>query len=103
MRKGIRRSDRVYVRIPILIRGIDNDGTTFSEKGVITALSKHGAAVELPRTLQIGIGVTIDTAQSHRFEATVIWIGSVMSKTAGQFGVDCSGLADALGFHFPPS
>lgn len=98
----MRRSDRVFVRIPVLVRGIDDTGATFAEKVSIVAISKHGAAIELPRPMEIGMGVTIDTAQSLRFEATIVWIGSVASKTAGQVGVECSGLADSLGFHFPP-
>ncbi|MBI1748028.1 MAG: PilZ domain-containing protein [Acidobacteria bacterium] len=101
MKKGLRRSERVYVRIPILIRGIDGNGLTFSEKASILALSKHGAAVEFNRLLDLGMGLTIDTANAKRFEATVVWVGNAMSKTTGQVGIECNGLSDSLGFHFP--
>lgn len=101
MTKGIRRSDRVHVRIPILIRGIDTDGLTFSEKGAIITVSKHGAAIELGRPLSVGTPITIHTAHSLEFEAVVVWIGTASSKTIGQAGIECAGLADSLGFHFP--
>src|SRR5262249_40316603 len=101
MNKGIRRSDRVYVRIPVLIRGIDMSGATFSEKGAIIAVSKHGAAVELKRLVDVGMAITIDTSQALCFEATVVWIGSTLSRTEGQVGIECHGLADSLGFYFP--
>src|SRR5713101_7993118 len=103
MKKGIRRSDRVYVRIPVLIRGVDANGMSYAEKGSIVALSMHGAAVEIGRPLDMGMAVTMDTAQSLRFEAVVVWIGNDMSKTGGQYGVECMGLSDSLGFHFPPA
>ena len=87
----------------MLVRGVDSNGETFAEKGSIVAISKHGAAIELNRSMETGMTVTLDTAQSLRFEATVVWVGSAATKTIGQIGVECAGLADSLGFHFPPA
>lgn len=88
--------------MPVLIRGIDLNGHTFSEKAAILAVSKHGAAIELGRPLRVGMPLTIDTAQSLHFNATIVWVGTTANKTAGQVGVECNGLAASLGFHFPP-
>jgi hypothetical protein len=102
MKKGIRRSDRVYVRITVTLNGKDSKGNPFEEKSTIIALSRHGACIETNLPLHEGSILTIDTPQGMRFEASIIWVGNEAAKTAGQVGIECTGLADALGFHFPP-
>ena len=40
-------------------------------------------------------------AAMAEFKGNVVWVGSEASKSEGQAGVQCRGLAQSLGFQFP--
>jgi hypothetical protein len=97
----VRKSSRVFVQLPIRVRGTRADGTAFDDWTSIISLSKHGACILCPQALEVGTRLLLDIASGRGFEGNVVWVGSEASHSEGQIGVKCRGLAQSLGFHFP--
>ncbi len=95
----VRRSSRVNVSIPVTLRTGGKNGT--EEQATIITLSKYGACVLANVNSEVGNIVFIRTQKGLEFKASVAWVGNELSKTRGQIGIKCRGLAQALGFNFP--
>lgn len=104
-RKGtappVRKSARVWVQVPVQIRGTRGDGPAFEEATRIVTLSKHGACLQSGQSLDVGARLFIQTPRGREFKGNVVWVGSEASNSLGQVGVQCRGLAQELGFQFP--
>ena len=104
-RKGtappVRKSARVSVQVPVLVRGTLSEGPAFEEATRIVTLSKHGACLESSHALHVGAMLLIATPRGREFRGNVVWVGSEASRSLGQVGVQCRGLAQELGFQFP--
>ncbi len=97
----VRKSSRVFVQLPIRVRGTRADGPAFDEWTTVISLSKHGACILCGQVLEVGTRVLLDIASGRAFEGNVVWVGTGASHSQGQIGVQCRGLAQSLGFHFP--
>jgi hypothetical protein len=97
----VRKSARVFVQVPIRLRGAHSDGPAFDEQTSIITLSKHGACVLSGYALEPGMKLLLETPRGGEFKGNVVWVGSEASRSAGQVGVQCRGLAQWLGFQFP--
>jgi hypothetical protein len=97
----VRKSARVCVEVPIRVRGARTDGPSFEEQASIVTLSKHGACIVSSNSLDVGMKLLLETARGHAFKGNVVWVGSAASRSEGQVGVQCRGLAQSLGFQFP--
>jgi hypothetical protein len=97
----LRKSARVTVGLPIRVRGARPDGGAFDEATSLVTLSTHGACVLCAHVLEVGTRLRLETAGGHEFLGNVVWVGSKASRSAGQVGVQCRGLAQSLGFRFP--
>jgi len=97
----LRKSARVTIELPIRVRGARPDGDAFDEATSLVTLSKHGACILSSQALEIGTRLRLETARGREFLGNVVWVGSRDSRSAGQVGVQCRGLAQSLGFRFP--
>jgi hypothetical protein len=97
----VRKSARVFVQVPIRLRGSRSDGPAFDEQTSIITLSKHGACLLSGYALEPGMKLLLETPRGGEFKGNVVWVGSEASRSAGQVGVQCRGLAQWLGFQFP--
>ena len=97
----LRKSARVFVEVPIRVRGAQANGDTFDEQTSIVTLSKHGACLLSKRSLEVGMKLLLETARGLLFKSNVVWVGAGATNNAGQVGVQCRGLAQSLGFQFP--
>jgi hypothetical protein len=97
----VRKSARVFVEVPIRVRGARTNGPAFDERTSIVSLSKHGACLVSGFALDVGMKLLIETASGREFKSNVVWVGSEASRSGGQAGVQCRGLAQSLGFQFP--
>ena len=97
----VRKSARVCVEVPIRLRGARTNGPSFEEQASIVTLSKHGACLVSTHNLDVGMKLLLETARGHAFKGNVVWVGSAASRSGGQVGVQCRGLAQSLGFQFP--
>jgi hypothetical protein len=104
-RKGtappVRKSARVWVQVPVRVRGTRADGPAFDERTRIVTLSKHGACLVSGYAVDVGTKLLIETPRGREFKGNVVWVGSAASRSEGQVGVQCRGLAQELGFQFP--
>ena len=94
------KSSRVIVNIPVTLMGTEL-GESFEESATIVTLAKHGARIKTDRKLDIDATVFLHTSNGAEFEARVAWVGTAASRTEGEVGIQCRGLALALGFNFP--
>jgi hypothetical protein len=97
----VRKSARVFVQVPIRVRGARTHGPAFDERTSIIALSKHGVCLLCGYTLDVGMKLLLETPRGREFKGNVVWVGSEASRSGGQVGVQCRGLAQSLGFQFP--
>jgi hypothetical protein len=105
-RKGLggpplRKSTRVFIEVPVRVRGARTNGPAFDESTRIVTLSKHGACLVSGYVLQVGMKLRLETSAGREFLSNVVWVGSEASRSGGQVGVQCRGLAQSLGFQFP--
>jgi hypothetical protein len=43
----------------------------------------------------------VETPSGREFKSSIVWVGDAVSRSLGQVGIQCRGLAQALGFRFP--
>ena len=95
-----RKSARVSINVNVTLKaGAQADG--FEESTSLITLSKHGACVLTDRPLERGARVFVTTPAGLEFQGNVVWVGTVAGRGGGQVGIQCRGLAQALGFDFP--
>jgi len=97
----VRKSARVFIQVPIRVRGVPTHGPAFDERTSIITLSKHGACLLSGYALDVGMKLLLETPRGREFKGNVVWVGSEASRSGGQVGVQCRGLAQSLGFQFP--
>jgi hypothetical protein len=97
----VRKSARVFVEVPIRVRGARPDGPAFDERTSIVTLSKHGACLVTGYSVDVGMKLLLETPRGLEFRSNVVWVGTEASGSRGQVGVQCRGLAQSLGFQFP--
>ena len=96
----LRKSSRVCVNIPVALWPYEEQATGFEDASIVT-LSKYGACIETRQRLAIGTRVGLATRSGLTFKGNVVWLGGAASGSRAQAGVQCRGLAHALGFQFP--
>ncbi len=97
----VRKSARVSVNVPVHVRGMRGGEPPFEEAARIVTLSKHGACLALDHGCETGMKITVETRAGREFRGSVVWIGSAATRSEGQVGLRCRGLAQSLGFQFP--
>jgi len=60
-----RRSERVLLRIPIEVKGIDEGGKAFKEVSTTLVINRGGARISLKRTLRVDARITITNLQTQ--------------------------------------
>src|SRR5262245_11878207 len=97
----LRRSSRVAVEVPVLVRATPLTGGDFTERTSIITLSKHGACLRTRYAVDVGMKLLVETPSGREFKSSIVWVGDSVSRSLGQVGIQCRGLAQALGFRFP--
>jgi hypothetical protein len=95
-----RKSARVSINVHVTLRAGAEAGD-FEDSTSLITLSKHGACVLTDRPLERGARVFVTTPAGLEFQGNVVWVGTVAGRGGGQVGIQCRGLAQALGFDFP--
>jgi hypothetical protein len=57
--------------------------------------------VLVSRPIDIGAKLLVETPAGAEFRTSVVWVGTDASRRESQVGIQCRGLAQSLGFHFP--
>jgi hypothetical protein len=99
--RPMRKSSRVSISVPIRVRATHPGGGDFDEDTSIITLSKHGACILTRNPVDVGMKLFLETASGLEFKSSVVWVGDAASRSDGQVGLQCRGLAQALGFQFP--
>src|SRR5262245_22534693 len=97
----LRKSSRVSINLPVRVRAMRPDGAELDEPGRIITLSKHGACLLVSGRMDVGTKLLLQVPSGREFKSAIGWQGDGMSRSDGQVGVQCRGLAQSLGFQFP--
>jgi hypothetical protein len=97
----LRKSARVSINVPIKLRAAQPDGEAFDESTSIITLSKHGACLLTSHPVGVGTKLYLETPSGRGFKGSIVWVGDYLSRSEGQVGIQCRGLAQSLGFQFP--
>jgi hypothetical protein len=97
----LRKSSRVSITVPIRLRATRPGGDAFDEKTSIITLSKHGACLLTSNLVDVGMKLYMETPNGREFKGSIVWVGDYLSRSQGQVGIQCRGLAQSLGFRFP--
>jgi c-di-GMP-binding flagellar brake protein YcgR len=97
----LRKSSRVSINLPVRVRATQSDGSELDERSRIITLSKHGACLLLSGRMDVGTKLLLQTPSGREFKSAVVWRGDSPSRSDGQVGIQCRGLAQSLGFQFP--
>ena len=95
-----RKSARVSINILVTLKA-GAEEAVFEERTSLITLSKHGACVLTDHPLERGARVFVTTPAGLEFKGSVVWVGAAAGRGGGQIGIQCRGLAQALGFDFP--
>lgn len=97
-----RRSDRVYIRIPLSILGTDQGGHDFDGRAVTEMVSRFGASIVTDLTLSPEQEVILIPADKKRIRARVIGQTGI-SPDGHVYGIAFLNMTiDFWGIHFPP-
>jgi len=91
--------------IPMTLRGHDENGQPFEATGRTVTLNRHGACVQISRTLMPGQSVIL-TNQASGAEAEFRVVGPIAPPLdqVGEWGVECLRMdANIWGINFPPA
>ena len=97
----LRRSARVLVHIPVKVATANGREAALDEAAAIVRLSKNGGCIATTHQLGVGEKLRLLTSSGREFLAGIVWVGDQSTKTGGQVGIQCRGLAQALGFQVP--
>lgn len=97
----LRKSSRVSIDLPVRVRATRADGAELDERSRIITLSKHGACLLMSGRMDVGAKLVLETAGGREFKSAIVWVGDGPSRSDGQVGIQCRGLAQSLGFQFP--
>jgi PilZ domain len=97
----LRKSARVAVTVPVVLRARSADGRDVEEPAQIITLSKHGACLLTRQPMALGKKLLLATPSGREFTSSIVWVGDSPSRSDGQVGIQCRGLAQSLGFRFP--
>jgi len=96
----LRKSSRVSINVPVRVRLSAEEGAVDEATQIIT-LSKHGACILTSHKVEKGMKVMLETPGGREFKSSIVWVGDGVSRSDGQVGIQCRGLAQSLGFQFP--
>jgi hypothetical protein len=98
----LRRSSRVYIRIPVTITGTLPDGKPFDEETYLLSVSKFGAKLKTLLPLQRGMQLKVIPKNRHESGLfRVVWMGQAGTPRAGEVGIEYVNVSNLLGISFP--
>jgi hypothetical protein len=100
-----RRTPRIMFSIPVSVRGVDDKGKPFETNARTITLNRHGARLQVPRSLKPGQTVQL-TNQTNNAEAAFRVVGPISPPLdhVGEWGVECLHVDKNIWeIDFPPS
>ena len=99
-----RRGGRVFMCVPVEVRGAAQDGSIFVESAHTCMVGPVGAMVRTSRSLRMGTEVVLTnrfSQQTARFR--VVWVGEQRTDGLWEIGIESLvPLDDFWGVRFPP-
>ncbi len=78
-----RRSERVILRVPVLVRGLQADATPFEETTATVVVSAHGALITLASTVHLGQSLRLTNKLSNEeVVCSVVFLETQEATTA---------------------
>ena len=92
-----RRTERLFLRYPLDVKGKDADGSSFAETTHTIVVNRHGARIFLKTQVAAGSTLKITQVMSGcSGDFRVVGLAGTRSEAGGEWGVEC--LDEALNF-----
>lgn len=100
-----RRSQRVLIRMPVLVTGVTRAGKRVTEKSEAIVISRHGALLKAENDLKPGSEVEIENPANHQTARyRVVWTSDRPTEGRWDVGLDFgSATHNIWGIEFPPA
>ncbi len=99
---SLRRSSRIYLRVPVKLSGTLPDGKPFSEDTYILTISKYGARLVTRLGLKVDMRVKVQPRNGKDSALfRVAWVGREDTPRAGEVGIEYVRVSNLLGITFP--
>jgi len=100
---GHRRSQRLFIQIPVVVSGQLDRSTPFSEETSTVVLNAHGALVQLNTAMQIGQKVVLHNVRTkEKQEVTVVFLAPAEGRKSNVALEFTSPRPDFWHVSFPP-
>jgi hypothetical protein len=88
-----RRAERLFLTFPIRVEGSDAKGEPFREQGRTLVVNRHGARIQLGRSIHTGKKLRItNVVANHTADFRVIGPTAPSDTRGGEWGVECQEL-----------
>lgn len=85
-----RRSDRLWMTIPLRMDALNSGGRTTEYEGRAISLNRYGARIQIPRPLDKGQAVRVKSPMGrYQAEFRVVEPIASMGEKCGEYGVEC--------------
>jgi hypothetical protein len=99
---SLRRSSRIYIRIPVTLSGTLPNGKAFTEETNVLSVSKYGAKLATQMPLKVGMEVKVQPKRGRDSGLfRVAWTGRPGSPREGEAGIEYVRVSNLLGVSFP--
>ncbi len=76
-----RRSSRVFTRIPVRVKGVDNTSRKFKENSQTIVINAHGGLLYLQESVTLGTDlVLVNPVSSEEQMCRVVYVGDMSDK-----------------------
>ncbi len=98
----LRRSSRIYLRVPVTLSGTSPEGKPFSENTYILSISKYWAKLVTQLPLRVDMRVKVQPRNGKDSALfRVAWVGREDTPRAGEAGIEYVRVSNLLGITFP--
>ena len=98
-----RRSQRLFIQIPVVVSGQVDQSTPFSEEANTVVLNAHGALVQLSTAVQIGQKIMLQNVRTkEQQEVTVVFLAPAEGRKSNVALEFTSPRPDFWHVAFPP-
>lgn len=91
-----RQSERLPVRVPVVLRGIDVSGREFFDRAEIVSVDQRGARIRTRFQLSVGAEVEVQLPSENASKRLrVAWRGEIKSLYEGMVGLEFADSKDS--------
>jgi len=98
-----RRSTRVLLKVPLMLRGLDINGESYTARAETIMVSRHGARLSIDRELVKGSDVSVTVPKTGRTQKARVVLAWENSPGVHECAIELASPENLWGVIFPPN